>query len=79
MGYGSRKFDMAHALSAHLCSRNFNTALFADNALVAHPLISSAVAFPVLRRSENTFAEEAVRLGFKAPVVYGFGFFNFTV
>ena len=70
---------MAHALAAHLCPRYLYAALVADNALVAHPLIASAVALPVLGGPEYALTKQAVALGLQGTVVYGFGFLYLAV
>ena len=70
---------MAHALAAHLCAGNFNAALVAHHALVAHALISAAVAFPVLGRPEYAFAEQSVNFRLERAVIYGLGFFDLSV
>ena len=73
MRYGSGKLDVAHALASYLGSCNFNAAAVADFALKADSLVLSAVALPVLCRSENTLAEKSLALGLKCAVVNGFG------
>ena len=62
MRYRSRKLNRAHTLAANLCTCYLNTAALADLALIAYSLILSAVAFPVLLRSENAFAEKTALL-----------------
>ena len=79
MGYGGGQLYVAHALAAHLCPRYLYAALVADNALVAHPLIASAVALPVLGGPEYALAKQAVALGLQGTVVYGFGFLYLAV
>ena len=61
--HGSGKLDVSHALTAHLCARDFHAAAFADLAFIADALIAAAVAFPVLRRPEDLFTEKTVTLG----------------
>ena len=53
---------MTHSLASNLLLRYFNSALLADLSLMTDALILSAKAFPILRRSENTLAEETVTL-----------------
>ena len=79
MRNGSGKFDMAHTLATDLAFRNFDAALFADDALITNAFVFSAMAFPVLRRPENSFAEKAVSFGFLRSVIYRFGFKNLAV
>ena len=61
--------DVAHALAAHLLPRHLDAAALADDALVADALVLAAVALPVLRRTEDALAEEAVALGLERAVV----------
>ena len=61
--------DVAHALAAHLLPRDLYTTALADDALVANALVLAAVALPVLRRTEDALAEEAVALGLERAVV----------
>ena len=60
---------MAHALTAHLGPRDLDAAALADDALVADALVLAAVALPVLGRTEDALAEEAVLLGLQRAVV----------
>src|SRR4029450_11848365 len=69
----SGEVDVAHALAAHLLPRHLDAAALADDALVADALVLAAVALPVLRRTEDAFAEEAVALGLERAVVDGLG------
>ena len=79
VGDGSGKLDVSHPLAAHLALGDFHAALLADDALVAYPLISSAMAFPIARRSEDLFAEKTVAFGFLSAVIYGLGFRDLAV
>src|SRR5213078_3304933 len=65
----SSEVDVAHALAAHLLARHLDAAALADDALVADALVLAAVALPVLRRTEDALAEEAVALGLERAVV----------
>src|SRR5205085_12425619 len=67
------KVDVTHALAAHLLARHLDAAALADDALVADALVLAAVALPVLRRTEDALAEEAVALGLERAVVDGLG------
>ena len=69
----------AHALPAHLGTGHFHAAPVADDALVANLLVLSAVALPVLRRTEDLFAEQAVLLRSKGAVVDGLRLGDFAV
>src|SRR5206468_2763044 len=66
---GGRKVDVAHALAAHLLPRHLDAAALADDALVTNALVLAAVALPVLRRTEDALAEQAVALGLERAVV----------
>src|SRR5581483_6598763 len=66
---GRRQVDVAHALAAHLLAGHLDAAALADDALVADALVLAAVALPVLRRTEDALAEEAVALGLERAVV----------
>ena len=79
MGYGSGKLDVSHSLSSYLCLSDLNAALVAYNALISDALILSAVAFPILCRSEYLLAEESVLFGFLSSIIDGFRFQNFAV
>ena len=70
---------MPHTLTADFAFCHFNAAAIADFTLIADLLIFTAMAFPVLRRSENPFAEQTVTFGFQGSVVNGLRFLHFTV
>jgi hypothetical protein len=74
----SGQFDVAHALAAHLGQRDFNAALFADDALVLHALVLAAQALVVLDRAEDAGAEQAVALGLERTVVDGLRLLDFA-
>ena len=61
--------DVAHALTADLGAGDLDAAALADDALVADALVLAAVALPVLGRTEDALAEEAVLLGLERAVV----------
>ena len=73
------ELDMAHALTAHLALGYLNAAAVTDLALIADLLVLAAVALPVLRRSENALAEEAVPFRLERAVVDGLRLFDFAV
>ena len=60
---------MSHSLTADFLFSDLNTAAVAHNPLVSYPFIFSAVAFVILNRSEDPFAEESVTLWLVGPVV----------
>ena len=61
--------DVRHPLTADLRTGDLDAAALADDALVADPLVLAAVALPVLGRTEDALAEQAVLLGLQGPVV----------
>ena len=73
------QFNVAHALTTHFGTSDFNTTTFTDDALEAHALVLTAVALPVASRSEDLFAEESVLLGTKCAVVNGLGLLNLAL
>ena len=77
--HGGSQFDMTHALAADALGRHFDAATLADLAAGPDALILSAGAFPVLRRPENTLAEQTVALGFERAVVDGLGLGDLAV
>ena len=66
---GRRQFDVAHSLSADFGTGDFHAAFLADVALVFDSFIFSAMAFPVLHRPEDLFAEQTVAFGLLGAVV----------
>src|SRR5207245_787374 len=68
---GRREVDVAHALAPHLLPRHLDATALADDALVADALVLAAVALPVLCRTEDALAEEAVALRLQRAVVDG--------
>src|SRR4051794_32326519 len=70
---------MTHALATDAAQRHFDRALFADDALVLHPLVLAAQALVILDRPEDAGAEQAVALGLEGPVVDGLRLLDFAV
>ncbi len=66
---GRGQVDVTHALATHLLARDLDAAALADDALVADALVLAAVALPVLGRTEDALAEQAVLLGLQRAVV----------
>ena len=73
------QFDVTHSLTAHFGTCDFYAAAVAYLALEPDLLELSAVALPVLCRSEDAFAEKAVTLRLLCPVVDGFRTFYCAV
>src|SRR6266404_908883 len=74
-----RQFDVAHALAPDPRQRHFDRALFADDALVLHPLVLAAQALIVLDRPEDARAEQAVTLRLEGAVVDGLRLLDLAV
>src|SRR5690606_35249445 len=72
------ELDVAHALTADTRQRNLDTALFADDVLVLHPLVLAADALVVFLRAEDARAEETVTLGLERAVVDRFRLLDFA-
>ena len=70
---------MSHALAADTGFCDFHAAALADDSFIADFLVFSAMALPVLGRSEDNLAEQSVLLRFQGTVVDGFRFFYLAV
>ena len=79
VAHGSGELDVAHALAAHLGARHLDAAALADDALEADALVLAAGALPVLDRTEDLLAEQAVLLGLERAVVDGLGLLDLAV
>ena len=75
---GSGELDVAHALTTNLGTGDFDTTLFADDALEAHALVLAAVALPVAGRTEGLLTEETVALWTQGAVVDRLGLLHLT-
>src|ERR1700745_400890 len=73
------ELDVTHALTAHPRQRHLDRALFADDALVLHPLVLAAQALVVLDRPEDSRAEQSVALGLEGAVVDGLRLLDLAV
>ena len=69
MRHGSGERNMAHPLAPHARQRHFDTAFFADDTLVLHPLVLAAQAFVILDRTEDARAEQAVAFGLERAII----------
>ena len=76
---GGGQLDVAHALTADAGASDLNSALLADDALVAHALVLATRAFPVARGTEDLLTEQAVALGLERAVVDGLGLGHLAV
>jgi hypothetical protein len=62
---------VTHALAADLGACDLNPAALAHDSLVTNALVLAAVALPVLGRTEDLLAEQAVALRLQGAVVDG--------
>src|SRR2546428_14138404 len=69
---------MPHALGPDLGPRRRHAAAVADHAAIADALVLPAVALPVLHRTEDALAEQAVPLRLERAVVDGLGLGHFA-
>src|SRR3546814_8890983 len=67
------EFNVTHPFAADLRHSDFNTALFAHDALVFHALVLAAQAFIILDRTEDARAKQTVAFGLERAVVNCFG------
>ena len=72
------KLDVAHAVTAHLGQRDFNTALLTGDAFILHALIFTAQAFIVFDRTKNTRTEKTITFRFERTIVNRLRLFDFT-
>src|SRR5262245_15062890 len=79
MHHWRRQLDMAHALAPDFRLNDFDAALLADHAAMAHAFVFAAIAFVVFGRTENFRAEQTVALRLEGPVVDGLGFSHFAM
>ena len=70
---------MAHTLTADLGLGDLDAAAITHLALVTDTLVLTAVALPVLGRSKNALAVQAVALRLQGAVVDGLRLFDLTV
>ena len=73
------ELDVARTFATNLLFGNFHTATVAHDALVTDSLILSAMAFVVLYRAENAFAEQTVALRLIGTVVDSFWLEYFSI
>jgi hypothetical protein len=65
---------MAHSFSSQAFLVDFNTASVADYPVVTYSFVFSAMAFPILYRTENFLTEQTVFIRLKCSVVDCFRF-----
>ena len=75
---GNGELDVTHALAAHLAQGHFDAATIADHTAIADALVLAAMTFPVLDRTEDALAEQAVLLGLERAVVDCLGLGDFA-
>jgi hypothetical protein len=66
---GRGQLDMAHAFAADFLQRDFDAALFADDAAIFHALVFAAQAFVIADRPKDAGAEQPVALRLEGAVV----------
>jgi hypothetical protein len=69
MGHRNREVDVAEALPADLCLGHLHAASVADHPAIADALVLTAIALPVLHRTEDLLAEQPVALRLERAVV----------
>ena len=79
VGDRSSKLNGAHAVTTDFCPRDFDAALVADHTFIADAFVLTAVAFPVLGRAKDAFAEKAVPFWFQRSIVNRFRLRDFAV
>ena len=79
MAHGSGKLDVTHAVTAHLGRGDLHATALAHNTLKADALVLAAGALPVLYRTKDLLAEQAILLGLKRAVVDGLRLFDLTM
>ncbi|KXA66867.1 hypothetical protein HMPREF3201_02321 [Megasphaera sp. MJR8396C] len=55
---------MAHPFTTDFGARDFDAAAIADDTFIPDTFIFTAMAFPVLRRPKNAFAEQPIPFRF---------------
>ena len=76
---GRGELDVAHALATDLRARDLDATALADDALEPDALVLAAVALPVLGRTEDLLAEQAVLLRLERAVVDRLGLLHLAV
>ena len=79
MRYRRRKLYVSHTFTSYLSLCYLYSALIANYSLISYSLVLSAMAFPVLCRSENPLAVKTVLFRLECSVIYGFRLCNLTV
>ena len=79
VAHRSGQLNVTHTLTANLGLGDLDAAAITHLALVTDALILAAVALPVLGRSKNALAVQAVALRLQGAVVDGFGLFDLAV
>src|SRR4029079_395691 len=69
VGDGDGELDVTHALAAHLAQGHFDAATIADHTAITNALVLAAMTFPVLDRTENALAEQAVFFRLERAIV----------
>ena len=72
------QFNVRHALATHFGQRDFDAALFTNNATMLEALVFAAQAFVVFNRAKDFGAEQTITLRLERAVVDGFRLFDFA-
>src|SRR5690606_26217027 len=78
VGHRHRQLDVTHPLATNLREGDLDAAPVADHAAIANPLVLAARALPVLDRTEDPLAEQAVLLGLERAIVDRLGLGDLT-
>src|SRR5690606_10574337 len=78
VGHRHRQLDVTHPLATNLREGHLDAAPVADHAAIANPLVLAARALPVLDRTEDPLAEQAVLLGLERAIVDRLGLGDLT-
>ena len=68
---------MPHSFSTHFRTGYFDTTTITNNPFIAHTFIFTAMAFPVLCWTKNSFAKQPIFFWFQCTVIDRFRFFYF--
>ena len=72
------QFDMAHTFAADFLQRDFNAALFADDAAIFHAFVFAAKTFVIADRAKDASAEQTVAFWLEGTVIDGFRLLDFA-
>ena len=73
------ELDMSGAFASYFFLGNFHAATVADDTFITDTFVLTAMAFVILNRAEDTFAEQSIAFGFVSTIVYCFRFKHLSV